>query len=348
MSYGLQVFSPSGKPLLDTTKGALLLLDHIRLTATWSGASGYYYSATYPSMKDQAITYQVIAPGLSYIGVSYRYPNITITNTNGVPGISITPSSGSFDLGNFVILVYALPTIASISSYGIQLTSSIDGRQMLAEDTKLLRFRGMLAPSSSSAFAGGTLRHTYNVNSLGIGTSEPPPLAFVEIGIGKYATVENLDAYTPQGGSPTWYCTVASSGGFYPKIYLFSHDYLDQAPVDNAYGMIIKGPSGQTVFHSGIDHKILQTYGGLPYITTPEPLGSLSYTVSLPTTVAVPYYTRGWYYEGPDYVYYSAMARTATGVTVGWIKTYTGWVWTPPNYANGRMAFIDVNAYQTL
>lgn len=355
MSFGLQTFSPSGKIQLDTTKGGLLIIDVVIFPHNgWASTSAFYYSATYPEMVGHDISYQLIPyTQVQSINTS-RYPNVQITDTNGVPGISVTPmtigAAPGLDFTGYKLIVFARPTSAPVNSFGLQMVSELDGVQLIAESSKLLRYRGYVTPYSSTVTSpGGSRNNWYRLdNTLGIPANGPvKPILFVEVAEGQYAGIYGDQGHQSGATDPTYYVAVMSSAGFVPKLFAFTPDYMDQPTTDNDYGLAIYNSGGQKVYHSNVDFKILQTLG-FPAVVTPNYPGSASTPINLPASCAVPYTSRVHNVVGPDYVTFSAIGKSGNNLVTTWLVTYYGYEHDTPNLFDGPMAVIDTSQYLTV
>lgn len=337
MSYGLQVFSPSGNTLLDSTKGDLLYLDHF-----WIPGS-YNITKSYPGIEG-SITFQCISNGWPNLYNNSAYPIMSVSVVDGVPTFtSVASTTSNWPTSDeYLVVIYAQQT-PNVTGYGIEILNDLGKLASISEDTKQMRFRGVITTPRYVVNQGGAYQYLYDLQSIGVlGTEAKPPLCFVELRPGGWANLSNLQ-YIPANGL---YDVVVYAQGFVPKIFVFTAD-TDLVPIiDNSYGLATYDELGNLVFHSGKDFKTMQTFD-IDVIPVPTfgGVAHKSFNVAPPANIAAAYYPGNLHTAPGDNLYLTLMTPTATGVDMTWHFAHPA---QPPMgvYNHNRIAsFIDTDLY---
>lgn len=340
MSFGLQVFSASGTMILDTEKGSLPILDQVPLLAS----NNFAWSKSYPALVGHTINFQLQPPGASG---SYEdaYPTVSVTYPGGIPTIQAS-KAGSLAFSDWLLTVFALVGPDYSSTFGLEVVSSLDQRQIIVEDTKLLRFRGTVAPQTTNtmAYTGAGAYYWYLTQQGILPSGSPKPYVFLELSPTVYAGITFVFNLSVYGGSAEWAVVAySSSPSFAPKLSVFTND-MDTLPATNDHGLNIYDSNGALMFNSGRNALPLQIAGshdvnippyGQTLLVNPPP--------GLPLNCATSHLSSVYNLVGPDLVHYSMLKAEGSGVRVGWIPVHYGYEipWPRAPFT----AFIDQSHY---
>ena len=321
MSFGLQVFSASGTTILDTEKGSLPILDQVPLLAS----NNFAWSKSYPTLVGHTINFQLQPPGASS---SYEdaYPTVSVTYPGGIPTIQVN-KTGSFASSDWQLTVFALVGSNYNSTFGLEVVSNLDQRQIIVENTKLLRFRGTVAPQTTNtmAYTGAGACYWHLTQQGILPSGSPKPYIFLELSPTIYAGIAyvlNLQGY----GSPAewWVVAYSSSPSFAPKLSVFTND-IDTLPDTDDHGLNIYDSNGALMFNSGRNAIPLQIAGS--HDVNIPPYGQtllVNQPPGLPLNCATSHLSSVYNLEGPALVHFSMLKAEGSGVRVGWIPVHYG------------------------
>ena len=321
MSFGLKVLSASGKSMLDTSLGSMLLLDYIELPWTLS------FSKQYPSLAGTHIihTYHTDAHTVAYNRA--RPTIIAGMDVNGIPTVTVTPDPStpppdSSDPYRWYVLVYARPT-STVDSFGLLATGAADNVSLIAAGTKNLRFKGVINASPGDGPYADRF-YEYDLASVGVSLKiSPTPLLFLEMHPDHYVGIVSIMDFVSPDYSVHSTVQAIATPGFVPRLFVFFDDVAEH-PIDTgSFGLAVYSASGEVVFHSGRDVAYLQTSHFKQLNPPIFPDTADTATAAEVATNAAAFY-KSISYANVAGTYLSGVKPVPGGLQTGWIYAFPG------------------------
>lgn len=310
MSFGLQVFSATGKALIDTSFGSLLIKDIITLPVNLS------WTKTYPELSGQSVEAMLLIPVLT--ASSPAVPNIAIDYPSGEPRVTSSYVSGTTG-GVWTLIVIARPTNAAVNTFGIQVVSELDNAQVISAGTKKLKYMGYTYGENAPNGGWDQVYLTGGASPI-IPVSTLQPVIFLEMSSSHKTMIAYFDDISGAQNGSAWVASIYSDIGFRPKMYVFLPIENNAEIVADQYGLAIYDQSGNIAFHSGQDVKLLHTVG-FESISPPPQWSSKIHTPvkPLPLSCACSYISHKGYAAGTGRYYNTIKLNNDGSITEQWI-----------------------------